>query len=218
VDSLDRDVICKTGFDKVTAVLTVTNLPFDSEMTVVEPAQFAGPFKTGKRLPKGLVRLEVRAPGQINEVFTIVLNGPTNWQGKTGLKKRKGPLVPDGFLTQESPKKTGETAGSKTNGREEANGATEAETGPKRWPSYTSAAIGAGLVGLGIGLGLDNRDSLAKLRADESRGMCSSGSCNANFERARSRAQLADGLWISGAVAMLSSVALWYLFDTPEGE
>lgn len=213
VDSLDRDVICKNGFQAVTAELTVVNLPFDSVMTVVEPPQFAGPFKSGNRLPRGIIRLEVRAPGQQDEVFTIALNDDLVWQGKTGLKKRRGPLVPDDFLVQDEPKEPSRKE------QEIALEPVKIEPTSKgiRWPSYLTAALGVGLVGAGIGVGIDNRNYLDGIREREQSGWCAVHYCLRDFNTAKDRAQLADGLWIGGAVTMATSLVLWFLLDG-EGE
>ncbi|MBV71109.1 MAG: hypothetical protein CMH52_07130 [Myxococcales bacterium] len=209
VDPLDRDVICKNGFKDVTAALTVVNLPFDSIMTVVEPPQFAGPFKSGNRLPKGIIRLEVRAPGQQDEVFTIALNNDLVWQGQTGLKKRRGPLVPDEFLVQEEPVEP--TPKKKETKVEPVK--VENTSNAIRWPSYLTAALGAGLVGAGIGVGIDNRSYLDGIREREKNGWCAVHYCLRDFNTAKDRAQLADGLWIGGAVTMATSLVLWFLLD-----
>ena len=142
------------------------------------------------------------------------MNGPTRWQGKTGLKERRGPIVPKGFLDP-APAQPGRT---KPNAGTRDRVPTSMVETATRWPAYTSAIIGLGLVGVGLGIGIDNQDALSTLRTEEARGFCSAGSCDERFQRAHDRAILADGLWISGAVALASSIAFWYLFDVPEAE
>jgi hypothetical protein len=199
VDQIDRDIICKNGFDGVTTTLTIENLPFDAQVTIVEPIQFAGPFTSGSRLPKGQVQLEVKAEGQENGIFVIVLNSPLVWQAKTGLRKRAGPLIPDGFLL---PK-----PGTDTTERDMM------DEGPEsiRWPAYTAVVVGAALIGTGISIGHINRDRIRQIRQDGRDDSFYDSKTPLND--ARQTAIIADSLWIGGLVCAASSVAFWYLFD-----
>ena len=215
VDALDRDVICTTGFESTTARLDVVNLPYDSVLTVVEPPQFAGRFKSGDRLPKGAIRIKVVAPGQEDSVHTIVLNQDYTWHGKTGLKVREGPLVPDDFVSDDTAEPEPDFARSP---RVDARRSETKKSKAIRWPSYVTAALGAGLIGTGLAVGIDNQSYLEGIRKREDAGLCAVHYCIQDFNTAYNRAKLADGLWIGGAITMATSVAFWFLFDGDSDE
>lgn len=200
VDLIDRDVICKNGFDSVTTTLTIENLPLDGQVTIVEPTHFAGPFQSGSRLPKGQIQLEVKAEGQENGVFVIALNGPLVWQAKTGLRKRAGPLIPAGFLGPKTSEMTTEQLDVPPEVAERI-----------RWPAYTAVALGAALIGTGIVIGEKNRERLSQIRGNEASDAFYDS--KPRLDEAHEAAILADSLWISGVVCAASSVAFWYLLD-----
>ena len=168
VDALDRDVICTTGFESATARLEVVNLPFDSVLTIVEPPQFAGRFKSGDRLPKGAIRIKVVAPGREDSVHTIVLNDDYVWHGKTGLK------VVRGHWSQTSSSRT--ILPNRANfARSPRVGARQSEIQRSqaiRWPSYVTAALGAKIIGTGLAVGLDNRSYLEDSQTRRCRPVC----------------------------------------------
>ena len=207
VDAIDRDIICLPGFDAVTAPLEITGLPEHGEVIVIEPRLFAGPHHSGKRLPKGTLKVMVEAPGREPRESVVVLDGPASWAAVLGLSRRAGPLVPDAFVS-DTP----------SDGDEDpfaAERAFEEATGPSRWPAYTAAGVGLALVAGGVTLGYLNRGELDDIRSRQTSGGCKTY-CGPDLAEAENRARLSDGLWIGGAVVAASSVALWFLLDGPD--
>lgn len=101
VDELDRNVICKTGFEDTTTTLEILDAPPRAKVVLLEPSRFSGPFKSGDRLPLGRVRFVIEVPGYFPHEATLNLEGPTRWQTELGMKRPRGPLVPDDFLGEE---------------------------------------------------------------------------------------------------------------------
>ena len=198
VDSVDRDIICQTGYDQVTAILHVDDLPADGRVIVIEPTLFAGEFRSGGRLPMGRLRLVVEVPGRKTRESTLNFDGPQRWRAELGMMERKGPLIPQEFVDTPVQRRMD----------------TELSVGqPVRWPAYTSAGVGAVLLGTGLVLGFDNQVVLQNIRTREAANRCGADACVADLDQARRTAAVADGLWISGAVVMASAVALYFLFD-----
>lgn len=98
VDALDRNVICKTGYEDTTTTLEVVDAPPRSKVVILEPSLFSGPFESGGRLPLGRIRLVIEVPGYFPHESTVNLDGPTRWVAEMGMKRPRGPLVPDGFI------------------------------------------------------------------------------------------------------------------------
>lgn len=202
VDSVDREIICDDGFRKVTSVFYIDDLPDSAKVVVLYPTQFAGPIRSGVRLPRGEIRLVVEAPGRHPRDALITLLGEQRWRARLGMTKRDGPLVPKGFgavdVSEPPP--------------------PSIEVGqPIRWPAYTSAAVGAALLGTGIYLGVDNQTFLNNVRLRQDARRCGSDACSGDLDRAAQIANVADGLWISGALLAVSSIGFYFLFDAGEG-
>lgn len=101
VDKLDRSIICQAGYEDTTTTLELIGQPPRSKVVVLEPALFSGPVQSGVRLPLGRVRLVVEVPGHFPHEAYVNLKSPTRWVVELGMKRRRGPLVPDEFLTIE---------------------------------------------------------------------------------------------------------------------
>lgn len=101
VDTLDRSIICQAGYEDTTTTLELLDQPPRSKVVVLEPALFSGPIESGARLPLGRIRLVVEVPGHFPHEAYVILESPTRWLVEVGMKRRKGPLVPDEFLTTE---------------------------------------------------------------------------------------------------------------------
>ena len=99
VDTLDRSIICQAGYEDTTTTLELLDQPPRSKVVVLEPALFSGPIESGVRLPLGRIRLVVEVPGHFPHEAYVILESPTRWLVEVGMKRRKGPLVPDEFLT-----------------------------------------------------------------------------------------------------------------------
>ena len=56
---------------------------------------------------------------------------------------------------------------------------------------------------------------LSYIRAQQAAGTCGDDICRGDVDAAQTRAQLADGMWISGAVLAAGAVALWALSGEP---
>ncbi|MCA9539667.1 MAG: hypothetical protein KC620_12310 [Myxococcales bacterium] len=197
VYAVDREVICRRGFAEATAPLTITGLPDGGRAVILEPRQFAGPHTSGARLPKGEVEVVIEAPGRIARSTKLMLDGPLSWEAVLGLHARTGPIVPEGFVG-ESP---------------DALAADEAFGGPPRWPAYVAGGTGLALVGAGLAVGLTNRSTLDEIRDRQRGGECGVDFCRGDLDSAQTRAQVADGLWIGGAVIAASALAWWLIFD-----
>lgn len=191
VDPIDRQFICERGFEQVTAPLTVEGLPEGGTVTVIEPALFAGAHQSGARLPRGEVLLVVDAPGRRAERTVVAVDGPTLWTARLGLEEPAGPLVPEGFVAGDVP--------------------APASDALPQWPGYAAGGLGILLVGTGVAVGIENQDTLAGIRDRQSRGRCGVDVCAGDLESAASRAALADGLWISGAVLAAGGIAWWLI-------
>ncbi len=216
VDQVDRDLICLEGFNAVTAPLTIAGLPDRGEAIVIEPRLFAGPFRSGDRLPLGNVQVMVEAPGREAKASTITLDGPETWQAVVGLSRRAGPLVPDGFVGDEGRDDDPFAQGDPFVQADPFLGAPpdERDDGAVRWPAYTALGVGLAMVAGGVTLGYLNRGELDDIRAMQRAGECATF-CGPELAEAENQARLADGLWIGGAAVAASSIALWFLFDAP---
>ena len=101
VDNLDRTIICQAGYEDTTTTLELVDQPPRSKVVVLEPALFSGPVQSGVRLPLGRIRLVVEVPGHFPHEAYLNLQSPLRWVVELGMKRRRGPLVPDEFLTIE---------------------------------------------------------------------------------------------------------------------
>lgn len=101
VDKLDRSIICQAGYEDTTTTLELVGQPPRSKVVVLEPTLFSGPIQSGVRLPLGRIRLVVEVPGHYTHEAYLNLKAPTRWDVELGMKRRRGPLVPDEFLTIE---------------------------------------------------------------------------------------------------------------------
>ncbi|MEZ4467369.1 MAG: hypothetical protein R3F60_03920 [bacterium] len=200
VDAVDRELICQDGLRASTAPLEIVGLPAGGQVVVLEPVLFAGPLRPGDRLPLGELRVVVEAPGRPPRESRLRLDGPMSWTallGEAAPMEEAGPLrvLPADPVDPVDPVDPG--------------GPGE---GAVRWPAWAAAGTGVALVGTGLYLGFDNRQTLDDIRDRQQRAECP-GSCASELSSAEGRAKLADGLWIGGAVVAASSVLLWYLFD-----
>lgn len=84
--------------------------------------------------------------------------------------------------------------------------------GPPRWPAYVGLGVGAVLIGAGVGVGLDSASTLDTIRNDQRGGDCVDA-CRGDLADARTRALLADGLWIGGATLAVGAAVWWLVFD-----
>jgi hypothetical protein len=207
VDQVDREVICQQGFFGVTAVLTIEDLPRGAQVVIIEPQAFAGPFKSGARLPKGPVEVMVEAPGRLPRGTTVDLYRNVVWQALLGLPHQQGPLIPDGFVADDDPQLDVLLVPADSE---------KPRTGSRRWPAILTAGIGVALVGAGVGLGATNQTDRIELRNRQRQGFCGFDLCNSELPGLEDRARLADGLWIGGAVVQLAAIALWVIFDEDE--
>ena len=203
VDSVDREIICQQGFTQVTAPLYIDDLPDTAQAILIYPEQFAGPLRSGDRLPLGQLKIVVEAPGRTPRESTITLEGDQRWRAALGMTKRDGPLVPDEFLTK------------RLGGIQDDESMDVAQ--PIRWPAYTVGAIGVAMFGAGIAIGVNNLTNLSNVRLKYEASRCGSDSCGGEFERAAEVANIADGLWISGAIMLATSAGLYFLFDGGQG-
>ena len=101
VDKLDWSIICQAGYEDTTTTLELLDQPPRSKVVVLEPALFSGPIQSGARLPLGRIRVVVEAPGYFPHETYIVLESPMRWIVEVGMKRRRGLLVPDGFITED---------------------------------------------------------------------------------------------------------------------
>ena len=101
VDKLDRSIICQAGYEDTTTTLELVDQPPRSKVVVLEPTLFSGPIQSGVRLPLGRVRLVVEVPGHFPHEAYLNLKSPLRWVVELGMKRRRGPLVPDEFLITE---------------------------------------------------------------------------------------------------------------------
>lgn len=193
VDGIDREFVCKKGFERVTAPLTVTGLPPGAVVKIIEPALFAGDHRDGARLPRGEAMLVVEADGRFPRQVVVPIDGPTVWEAELGLPK--GELVPEGFVDAA------------------VDPVEPAHVGPPRWPAYAMAGLGLVLVGTGVGLGLDNRDSLSRIRDRQSAGGCGADRCRGDLDSAETSAIIADGMWMTGVGLAGGALAWWLLTD-----
>lgn|GEM_PF-1937442 len=209
VEEIDRKFICKGGYEEVTAPLVIRGLPSrKAQIFILEPQLFSGPFTSGDRLPLGLVELTVEADGHRPMTSKLTLEGPREWEARLGLRFREGQLVPEGFVGGgEDPEAV----------HPMEHMAPSDSGGSSRWPVYVTAGVGAALVGAGVGVGIDNRNAFEQTRATQRAGQCApmtdTTACGRSIADALNRAQLADGLWISGSVALTSALVWWLFFD-----
>ncbi len=208
VDPLDRNIICKSGYEKATAPLEIIGLPPGGTVMLLEPSEFQRDLRSGDRVPKGMIKVVVKTDGRKPQISEIAVNGPRRWRAHLGMLTREGQLVPEGFLEN--------TDGSNENSEPalDVRNAPLDDGDAIRWPAYTSAVVGLALVGAGIGIGMDNRSALEALRVRQGiPGRCGPDRCNNQLGSLENKAQLADGLWIGGATVAASSILWWYLFD-----
>ncbi|MCB9549687.1 MAG: hypothetical protein H6706_28100 [Myxococcales bacterium] len=198
VDAVDRELICQEGQRACTAPVELVDLPAGGQVVVLEPTLFAGPLRSGERVPLGPLRVVVEAPGHPPRESRLTVEGPLNWRVVLGEPLAPADVpdeAPPSVLPPEVPPPPGGEA--------------------LRWPAWAAAGAGVALVGTGLWLGVDNRQTLDDIRDDQRLARCP-GSCATELSEAESRARLADGLWIGGAVVAASSVLFWYLFDGDE--
>lgn len=192
VDAIDRDLVCRDGFESATAPVTFTGSPPpEARVIVVEPKAFAGPVASGDRLPLGSVRLAVEATGHARREAGLRVTAPgVNFVVEAGLR-----------FAEEAEPGAGPDA------------AAETGTGPRRWPAILTGAVGLALVGAGLTVGYLNRGELDDIRSRQAAGRCGPGACADDLDAASGRGTLADGLWLGGAGLTAAGVGLWFLLD-----
>lgn len=191
VDAVDRELICQEGQRAVTAPVILEGLPPNGRVVVVEPAAFAGPLTSEQRVPLGPLTVVVEVPDHHPRASDLQVTGQLRWTVVVG-DPLSTPLPPGLQLGHAAPPAAADTA--------------------LRWPAWVAAGTGIALVGTGLWLGLDNQKTLDNIRDRQRNGQCP-GICARDLQDAEGTAQLADGLWIGGAVVTAGAVALWYLLD-----
>lgn len=190
VHAIDRDLVCRDGFESATAPIAFAGSPPpDTRVVVVEPTVFAGPLAAGDRLPLGSVRLAVEATGHARREVGLRVSAPgVVFTVEAGLQ----------FAEEAEP-------GPDT--------MAETGTGPRRWPAIVTGAVGLVLVGAGLTVGYLNRGELDDIRSRQAARRCGPGACADDLDAASRRGTLADGLWLGGAGLTAAGVGLWFLFD-----
>jgi hypothetical protein len=192
VDAIDRDLICRDGFESATAPVTFTGTPPpDTRVVVVEPKPFAGAIASGDRLPIGSARLAVEAPGHARREMGLRVSAPGVTFG-----------VEPGLRFAEEPDPAGGV-----------EGGAETSAAPLRWPALLTGAAGLALIGAGLTVGYLNRAELDDIRSRQAAGRCGRAACADDLDAASGQATLADGLWMGGAGLTAAGVGLWFLFD-----
>lgn len=209
VDSMDRELICRRAFEEITAPLTVTGLPPEGAVVILEPRAFAGPLKSGDRLPMGRIRVAVDAPDRIQREAEFEHTGKAPWSAEIGMARPRGPLIPGDFIVEGDPPPT-----------EDAPPGVSASGGGNGlpvWPAYAVGGLGAALVGGGLYLGFSNNAELDDIRARQRNGGCGLKFCGSELADAENTATVADALWISGS-ALLTGAIVWWLVADGDGE
>jgi hypothetical protein len=187
VDAVDREVICREGFDAVTAPVEVGGLREGMKVIVLEPAAFMGPLPAAARLPLGPARFVVESAEGARSEWTVDIAAPmTRFE------------VPHDALTPE-------IAGATESSDDTPRGS--------RWVPWATAGTGLALLATGLTLGFVNRGSLEDVRARQVDGRCGTHHCVGELADLEDRAVLADGLWISGAGVTAVGVGLWFWLD-----
>ncbi len=188
VDAIDRELVCRDGFEAATAPVTLSGATELARVLVVEPKPFAGPLASGDRLPLGSARLAVEADGHARRETGLRITAP----GVTF-------AVEPGLRFAED---AGDPGVEHTVGHE-----------PRRWPALVTGAVGLALVGAGLTVGYLNRGELDDIRARQAAGRCGPKACVDDLDAASGRGTLADGLWIGGAGLTAAGVGLWFLLE-----
>lgn len=208
VDPVDRDLICKGGFDASTAELTLVDPPQGATVTLVAPelTPFVGEMRSGTRVPLGAVEVVVSAPGRVDHRETLQVAGPLSWTpplgaplGAVAAAPNDGIAIPEDFVSDdvEAPPE-------------------ESNAGVGRWPAWVTVGVGAALVAGGTTLGFLNRSELDNIRSRQSSGACGAGRCSGELTDAENMATTADALWISGAAITAVGAGLFFVFDGGE--
>ncbi len=193
VDELDRTIICRAGYEDTTTTLTLVDQPSRASIVVVEPKLFSGPFKSGERLPIGFVRLVVELPGHFPHEQVVELKSPTRWVVELGMKRRRGPLVPDDFLGDEKDIEADSSDQSIVYSEPPADVRSR-----RTLPYWVVGSLGlvAGTTGIVIG----------QMAVQESRNV------NADKPKLRDRAIMGDIIAWSG-YSVAGGTLLWYLLS-----
>lgn len=205
VDSMDRELICRRVFEEMTAPVTLSEVPPNAAVVVVEPAPFAGPLASGDRLPKGQIRLAVDAPDRIRREAELALDGPLTWSAEVGMERPAGPLIPGDFIVDgpgPDPDEVPAVAGP--------------GNGLPVWPAYAAGGLGAALIGGGVFLGLSNNSELDDIRDRQRNGGCGLKFCGSDLADAENMGTIADTLWISGTAVATGALVWWLLADGDE--
>ena len=203
VDQVDRQVMCWQGFKDATAVLTIRELPENARVSVLEPEEFAGPFVSGGRLPRGPLRLLVEVPKRRPHTSRIDLNTDRTWRAELGMSTPEGPLVPDAFINVSKVEKKQSPEGFHVG----------------LLPPSLTTVIGAATLGYGLYLGIETRSGVDEVRKRESQGICRLTTCPADLNTLAQDANLSDGLLIAGTVITSGGIAwLWYLMSDDSEE
>jgi hypothetical protein len=200
VDALDREIICKQGYDAATTKFDYVGLPNGGRLVVLKPELFAGKVDSGDRLPNGPIQLTVEAPGRRARKAELTLPQARPWQVMVGLLRRQGPIVPDGFVSQ--------------GGSDDfASGTAPEPAGDGTgWPIWATGGTGAAVLATGLTLGFMSRGALDDTRSDQRSGACGTF-CADELADAQNLATTADVLWMSGAIITTGAVVWWLLDD-----
>lgn len=196
VEELDRNIICKTGYEDTTTTLEIVDAPPRSRVVILEPSLFSGPFESGGRLPLGRIRLVVEVPGYYPHESTVNLDGPTRWVTELGMKRPKGPLVPDSFLGDSQKKESSEALAEETIAPPPAQA-----KGPSTIPYWIVGGVGAAVGTVGIIMGADAVNK--------------SKQANQDRDALRQRAIVGDIMGWSG-FSVAAGAAAWYLLTPSE--
>lgn len=209
MDQVDRDLICRAGFEENTAplVLETEQSPEGVEVVVIAPEiqPFMGDVTSGERVPVGSIQVVVRAPGREEAVHDLAITTPeTRWVPLVGPTPEEAAAA----AAQPQPASTSDlTAASPLYPEPEPMG---------RWPAYVAAGVGLALVGTGVWLGLDSDATVDDIRDRQSAGRCGADDCVGELDDAATQAGLADGLWISGAAITAGAGVLFFALGGDE--
>lgn len=196
VDPLDRDLICAQGHERSTTPFHFEGLPPQGQVVVLSPELFAGPVRSGERLPIGELVVMVDALGHQPRRSALQLPQSAPWHVQLGASMAGQPGEPDYLSSARAVPEDFDP---------------EAMGGVGTWPAWVTGAVGLAAVGAGLGLGFFNQSGLDEIRGDQRANRCAQhGYCADRLSQAQDLALTADILWISGAALSAGAVALYF--------